>query len=238
MSFQLASTYQPRGSCSAAVSAAYRASEDAGVTSGEIRIRNRGHLPHWEREGGTYFVTFRLADSLPQAALNFFQAERDSILRTARQQGRDLTASEQKRLSHLFSERIEKQLDSGGGACHLAKPKIAQLVGDTRRHFEGKHYRLLAWCAMPNHVHVVVEVPPGQSLAKVLHSWKSYSAKAANRMLCREGSFWQREYYDHLIRDEQQLSGYIRYVRDNPMKARLRNWPWVWVRTAAVSAAP
>ena len=178
MPFQLASTYQPRPR-SAAVPAAHSASGNAGGPSGEIRIRTRGHLPHWERESGTYFVTFRLADSLPQSAVTSFKAERDSILPTARQQERDLTPSEQKRLAHLFAERIEKQLDSGVGECHLVNPRIARLVADALRHFEEKRYRLWAWCVMPNHVHVVVELRSGQSLAKVLHSWKSYSANSA-----------------------------------------------------------
>jgi REP element-mobilizing transposase RayT len=236
MPFQLASTYQAHRR-SAAVSAAHGASEEAGTASDGIRIRNRGHLPHWERENGAYFATFRLADSLPKAALQFFNAERRDILRRAQRQGRELTPSEQRRLTHLFSERIEKQLDSGVGECHLANPRIAQVVADALGHFEKKRYQLWAWCIMPNHVHVVVELRAGQSLAKILHSWKSYTAKEANKLLHREGGFWQREYYDHLVRDEQQLSACIRYVEDNPTKAGLQNWRWAWVSPAALPVA-
>ena len=58
---------------------------------------------------------------------------------------------------------------------------------------------------MPNHVHVVLRILPGQDLAKVLHSWKSFTAKMANQMLRRDGAFWQREYYDHLVRDEHEF---------------------------------
>jgi hypothetical protein len=35
---------------------------------GEVHIRNRGRLPHWEKEEGLYFLTFHLADSLPHSA--------------------------------------------------------------------------------------------------------------------------------------------------------------------------
>lgn len=89
---------------------------------------------------------------------------------------------------------------------------------------------------MPNHVHVIVELQPGQSLEKILHSWKSYTAKKANEILHAHGKFWQREYYDYLIRNEQELHRSVRYVEQNPAKARLKNWQWVWVRTAALSA--
>jgi REP element-mobilizing transposase RayT len=82
---------------------------------------------------------------------------------------------------------------------------------------------------MPNHVHVVLRVLPGNKLADVVHSWKSFTAKQANELLGRRGSFWQREYYDHLIRDEQELERAMRYVSENPAKAGLRDWKWVWV---------
>ena len=92
-----------------------------------------------------------------------------------------------------------------------------------------KRYRLLAWCVMPNHVHVVVKIFPGHTLSDVIHSWKSFSAKHANRALRLRGAFWQREYYDHLIRDQGELDRAIRYVAANPEKAKLEQWRWVWV---------
>ena len=58
---------------------------------------------------------------------------------------------------------------------------------------------------MPNHVHVVARLFPSDTLASVLHSWKSFSAKEAKRIVNLPGSFWQREYYDHLIRSEAEF---------------------------------
>jgi REP element-mobilizing transposase RayT len=177
-----------------------------------------------------YFVTFRLVDSLPQSVLEAFKAERADILTTAKQQGRDLSPTEQKRLEKLFSERIESHLDAGTGACHLAKPAIAKMVAEALRHFDGSRYRLFAWCVMPNHAHVVFQPLGGHALADILHSWKSFTANQANRVLGRRGEFWRREYYDHLVRDEDDFARIVRYVAENPLKAKLRDWLWVEVR--------
>lgn len=84
---------------------------------------------------------------------------------------------------------------------------------------------------MPNHVHVVAKVFPGHNLAPIMHSWKSFTAKQINEILHRSGVLWQREYYDHLIRDEDEFERTMRYVVDNPRKAGLGNWPWAWTRT-------
>jgi REP element-mobilizing transposase RayT len=194
-----------------------------------MRIRTRGRLPHWEAKEGTYFVTFRLADSLPQQVLEQFEAERDDIIATATHLGRELSPSEQARLDKLFSERIDAYLDSGAGACHLAKPQIAQMVAEALLHFHGIRYRLFAWCVMPNHVHVVFQPLPEHELPDILHSWKSFTAKRANRLLGRSAEFWQREYYDHLVRNEDDFTRVVRYLAENPLRAKLQHWPWVGI---------
>ncbi len=196
---------------------------------GEVTIRDRGRLPHWEKESATYFITFRLADSLPKSVLDQIESEREAIVKTANQLHRDLSPDERRNVQRLSSPIIEKYLDSGAGACLLRNPAIAEDVATTLRHFDDQRYRLFAWCVMPNHVHVVVRLLPGQELAGMIHSWKSFSAKRANRFLGRRGSFWQREYYDHLIRNEGELERSIRYVAENPAKANLTDWRWVWV---------
>jgi menaquinone-specific isochorismate synthase len=197
---------------------------------GEVTIRNRGHLPHWEKDSAIYFVTFRLSDSLPKSVLDQVDSERHAIVKTANQLHRDLSSDEHRKLQRLSTPVIEQFLDSGSGACHLQIPGIAEEVANAVRHFDDKRYRLFAWCVMPNHVHVVARLFPGQTLASVVHSWKSFSAKRANELLGSHGAFWQREYYDHLIRSEGEFERAIRYVNDNPLRAKLRDWKWVWVR--------
>jgi REP element-mobilizing transposase RayT len=189
-----------------------------------LTIRKRKRLPHWEDAVAVYFVTFRLADSLPSAVLQEFEFERADIIATAKAMRRELTLPERSRLVKLFVRRMETHLDAGSGSCLLAKLNVADMLVRTLRHFHGSRYRLHAWCVMPNHVHVVFRPLAEYKLSAVLHAWKSYSAKEANRILRRSGDFWQREYYDHLIRDERDLQRCIRYVLDNPKKAGLKNW--------------
>lgn len=194
-----------------------------------VTIRSRGRLPHWEESPATYFVTFRLADSLPQAALKKIEFERRDILATANAMHRNPSPAERLQLEALFDRKIERYLDAGRGQCHLSNPEVARMVTQALLHFDGARYRLCAWCLMPNHVHVIFQPLEGHALTEILHTWKSYSANRANRILGRAGEFWQREYYDHLVRDEKDFYRVIQYVLDNPQKARLRDWPWVGI---------
>jgi menaquinone-specific isochorismate synthase len=187
-----------------------------------VQIRNRGHLPHWEMPNAVYSITFRLADSLPAHVVERLREERAALRRRAD------TAADRISQRRLFERRIDDCLDSGAGACHLRDERIARMVADALRYFDGSRYELIAWCVMPNHVHVVMHVLGTQSLASILHSWKSYSSKQANRILRREGEFWMREYFDRIIRDDDDLSRTIAYVLANPAKAGLVDWKWVW----------
>lgn len=114
--------------------------------SPKINIRQGAYLPHWSRDCATYFVTFRLADSLPRSVIDTWVRERDNIIQTASQLGRSPSIEEERRLQVLFSSKVDKYLDAGRGACWLREGKIARLVVDALRHFDGERYRLLAWC--------------------------------------------------------------------------------------------
>jgi hypothetical protein len=80
---------------------------------------------------------------------------------------------------------------------------------------------------MPNDVDAVLSPLSGCGLDAILHSWKSFSATEANKIIGRTGTFWQREYFDHIVRDDAALARIVRYVCDNPQKAGLKKWPWV-----------
>ncbi|HVS71652.1 MAG TPA: transposase [Phycisphaerae bacterium] len=80
---------------------------------------------------------------------------------------------------------------------------------------------------MPNHVHALLTPSVGYALSEILHSWKSFTAKKVNRLLGRTGEFWMPEYYDHLIRDEQDLAHHRDYILGNPEKANLGGWSYV-----------
>jgi REP element-mobilizing transposase RayT len=94
-------------------------------------------------------------------------------------------------------------------------------------HFDESRYLLFAWTVMPNHVHVVLNAYEG--IDRILHSWKSFSAKEANRLMARQGEFWQEDYFDRTIRSAQEFERKIIYVLENPLKAGLENWRWVRV---------
>ena len=125
--------------------------------------------------------------------------------------------------------RLESYLDRGMGECWLRQPAIAELTEGALRFFDNKRYRLAAWVVMPNHLHVLVEiwdVPMGE----VIKSWKDFVCKQANKLLKRQGAFWEREYLDTVIENEEHRQTAVHYIENNPTKARLvldpKQWPW------------
>jgi len=186
-----------------------------------LTIRNRGNTPHWEMPDAKYSITYRLADAAPAAQLRRIQEERRLHEARAR------TSIERVQIRRTWERRIDELLDVGKGACHLSDERVASVIIENLREFDGARYDLIAWCVMPNHVHAVIRAMGTQKLERILHSWKSFTAKRANELLGRTGVFWQREYYDRIIRDEEDLERTIEYVLENPEKAGLVGWPWV-----------
>jgi REP element-mobilizing transposase RayT len=199
----------------------------------QVTVRQGAYLPHWTLAGATYAVCFRLADSLPQTVLAAWQRERAGLLEEGRREDGGLTREVEDRLRELFSAKVETFLDAGQGGCELRRPEIARLAVEALHYFEGSRHRLVAWCVMPNHVHAVVEPLGEHALPVILKSWKGFSGKEANRLLGRRGEFWQPESYDHLIRDEADLVHAVNYILENPAKAGLVEWPWVWASEEA-----
>ena len=79
------------------------------------------------------------------------------------------------------------------------------------------------YVTMPNHVHGLVTPAAGWDLSDILHSWKSFTANKINRAVGRQGQLWQEETFDRIVRDEEELAAYERYIRGNPVEARLRD---------------
>jgi putative DNA methylase len=173
---------------------------------------SRGYLPHFDHAGLVQIVTLRLADALPAELLE----ELEKIV------SKEKDAERRK--------RIEAWLDAGHGSCWLRDSKVAAIVEGALLHFDGQRYRLLAWVVMPNHVHVLVELSEEVRLPDLLHSWKSFTAIEANRILGRSGIFWMPEYFDRYIRDEKHLANAVSYIHENPVKAKLvarvEDWRW------------
>jgi len=170
---------------------------------------SRGYLPHYDA-AVVQMITYRLADALPLAVI---------------ERGLEGGGTE----AHK-RRRLEEYLDAGHGACVLRRPEVATLVIDNWHRFDGARYHLHAWVVMPNHAHVVIAVEPGQSLSRIVDSWKSYTATAINRCLKRRGQLWQKDYWDRVIRDEKHFISAVDYIHGNPVKARLvdraEDWQW------------
>ena len=126
-------------------------------------FHSRGHLPNLKRAGSVYFVTFRLADSLPSEIIKQLKHEREALLQQALAAKRPLTWQEEQQLFAWYSDRVESFLDAGSGECWLRQPELARLVADAIKFFDGDRYDLHAWVVMPNHAHVVVWPRPGHT---------------------------------------------------------------------------
>ena len=161
------------------------------------------YLPHFDDPHRLQSITFRLHDSLPAQLVQ------------------ELKSDPQWQSDAKKRRQVEQWLDSGYGACYLREPSIAALLQRALLHFDGERYRLIAWVVMPNHVHVLVEMQEGYPLAQVVHSWKSFVAHQANKLLNREGQFWYRDYYDRFIRNEKHFDAVVAYIHNNPVKAGL-----------------
>jgi REP element-mobilizing transposase RayT len=186
-------------------------------------------LPHLKREGASYFVTFRLAGTLPSEVLGRLKREREELIAHALAAKRPLTWTEQDQLFRWYSTRVDTYLDAGHGECWLRQPELADLMASALRHFAGERYDLRAWVVMPNHVHAVVRPHPPVTLSKILQSWKGFTARQANKILGRAGdSFWQEEAYDHLVRDDDDLHRCCDYTVMNPVNAALCAAPEQW----------
>ena len=185
--------------------------DEAAKEAGFLGWHQRGYLPHYDAPGITQFVTFRLADAMPASR----RSEWEALLQ--------IEAERERRIE------LEAYLDRGAGECWLARPEIASVAEDALRYFDGQRYRLQAWVVMPNHVHVLVDIWQ-TPLAAVAQTWKRFMAREANKLLGHEGTFWEREYWDTWIRDEEHRRKAVRYVETNPVKAGLvaeaTAWPW------------
>ncbi len=177
------------------------------------------HLPHWRQEGATYFVTFRLEDSIPKDKLVQWQTELREWLR---RHPEPRTPEQEMEYAELFAERFHRWLDDGLGECWLKRPEISAIVEEALRCFDGRRYWLGHFVVMPNHVHCLVRPLGEYPLSDILHSWKSFTAKQINAVLGREGRVWQDESFDNVVRDGAALEKFSGYVQENPGKAKLR----------------
>jgi REP element-mobilizing transposase RayT len=178
-----------------------------------------GNLPHWRQDGVTYFITFRLGDSMPQQKLWRWRRERDEWLKL---HPRPHTAVERAEYYTRYVTRFERWLDAGHGACVLRLDQCRQIVENALRWFDGTRYRVGKFVVMPNHVHAIVTPYGAWTLSQIVESWKKHSARRINEVLDRQGHLWQREYFDHIVRSARELDRINAYIERNPERAGLK----------------
>ena len=182
--------------------------------------RHENRLPHWEQDGATYFVTFRLVDAIAEDQLDAWRAEREAWLKWNTP---PWSPQQEQEYHERFTARIEAWLDEGAGGCALRRQAVREIVCRSLLHFDGTRHWQHGWVVMPNHVHALFSTIAGYKLEKVLQGWKGFSAREVNRLLNQRGAFWMKDYFDRMIRDSQHFWRCARYIRRNPEKARLRS---------------
>jgi putative transposase len=193
-------------------------------------------LPHIQPKEATLFITFRLEGSLPHAIIKQLQTDYE-IEKLAATTEDDKYAADKR----CFC-RFDEQLYQSAGPHYLKQPALANLVADSLHHRNKRVYRLDAFTIMSNYVHVVFAplqenvnadgTPNYYKLSKIMQSLKRYTARECNHFFGRQGAFWQAESYDHVVRNEAEWHRIMRYVLNNPVKARLvsewQEWPYTY----------
>ena len=180
--------------------------------------KHNRHLPHWQLEGGFYFSTWRLADSLPREKLRGWMEERRNWLKENPKPWDDATRIQYR---EQFPARIEKWLDAGYGSCVLRDKNCASIVANAIHYFDGERYDVASFVVMPNHVHTLFQLRGTYEIETVLGNLKSYTALHINRRLLRQGALWQQENWEHLLRGAADLFRCFAYIKENPGAANL-----------------
>ena len=173
------------------------------------------NLPHWQQLGKMYFITFRLADSIPAEKLSELSQKQEQFKQSY---SPPYTSDQEKEYRHLFYKQLDIWMDNCMGSCILADQRYAEIVKSSLEFYNEQKYMLDHWVIMPNHVHVLAIVED-TILKQVTHGWKSFSARKMNAISGNSGQVWQHESFDHIVRSEFYLEKYRNYIVGNWLKS-------------------
>jgi putative transposase len=179
-----------------------------------IRHFHTRNLPHLYYNEGMYFVTYRLCGSIHPDVLTHLHL---------RQLNLSLHSTQQKKIFKKYDSLLDKPSNN---IQYLKQTEIMEICKLSLHYYDGKEYKLICYCIMPNHVHLVFELlSKERNVSDILGSIKKYSSRRANIILQQNGAFWQAESFDRLIRDEIELYFTVKYILLNPVNAGLvENW--------------
>ena len=208
-------------------------------------------LPHIHPPDAIFFITFRLFGSIPKATIREYKAKKDwldnELERISHRKDNEPSNTIQSQYQSLVEfqrtwfKKFEDILDTAkDGPMWLGENEIRQIVADKLLEDDGNKYRLDAFCIMSNHVHVVFKpnlsetnlsevkisnrptfISEEATLPKIMQSLKGSTSRKANLFLNRKGSFWDAESYDHYIHNDAEFYRIIKYILNNPVKAKL-----------------
>jgi len=116
-------------------------------------------------------------------------------------------------------------------------PVERDITMEALRYWDASRWTVYAAVVLPDHVHGLVQPLMDKEggtfdLAQIIHSVKSFSAHQINRERQNQGSVWQDERYDRIIRDEAEFIEKWEYIRNNPVKRGLcekpEDYPWLY----------
>jgi len=191
-----------------------------------LRVYHR-RLPHWRQPGATYFVTFRLADAIPQERLRALKHWREVWERSHPEPRSEAQWEE---LAREITRKTEAWMDEGYGECVFADRELADAMSRSLRHFQNERYVASCFAVMPNHVHLVIKPLGKCELEAILDSIKGFTSRKVNSLIGRKGRLWEEESYDRIVRDEEHLFRVIQYIGRNGAKAGLPRNRWIrWI---------
>jgi len=179
----------------------------------EIIISTGDILPHWHQSGKIQFVTFRLADSLPQVKI----IELKSLISNfERQHPKPWDETIIAKYHKIIGPRYERLLDNGYGDCILKGRNCQEIIKNSIFFYNDNKYNIIAFVIMPNHVHILLKLNDDYRLGTVIQSIKRHTAREINKLLVRKGAVWMKGYFDRIVRSEDHLKHYINYIINNP----------------------
>ncbi len=181
----------------------------------------RRGLPHWHVTDHSYFVTYRLKNSIPKDVYKELKTEYETALGNA-ESSLQLTEIERK---HFL--KVEKILDGCDYSLLEINDEISDMIVKSMAWIEENYcWKFPSYVIMPNHVHcLMVGAEAKVNLVQVLKMLKGWTGRKANMILDRTGSFWAPESFERWCRSPQEEDKVRRYIRNNPVKAGLvKNW--------------
>jgi len=205
-------------------------------TMKDLKPHYRRRLPHYQPKDSILFATFRLANSLPKEIISQLHQEREE-----REKAINKESNIEKRLSLIVEEQkryfghFDSYLDRISTEIRwLENVHIAKLVYDAILFYNTIEYDVIAFCIMPNHVHLMADMTRKNiPLHSILKRIKTFTALKANSILNCSGQFWHNENYDHVVRDGNELRRIVTYILENSVKAglckRWEDWKWTYI---------